>query len=49
MLPENEYSAYKEALDNNKKGLVGLDEQVYVKMYGFKDVWQYYDYVTVSD
>ena len=49
MLSEEDYRAYKDGLDNNKTGLVGLDEQVYVRMYGYKDVWQYYDYVTVAD
>ena len=49
MLTEEDYLAYKRGLDNNRKGLVGLDEEVYVRMYGYKDVWHYYDYVTVSD
>ena len=49
MLTQEDYRAYKEGLDTNKKGLVGLDELVYVRMFGYKDVWQYYDYVTVSD
>ena len=49
MLSEEDYLAYKRGLENNRKGLVGLDEEVYVRMYGYKDVWHYYDYVTVSD
>ena len=49
MLSEEDYLAYKRGLENNRKGLVGLDEEVYVRMYGYYDVWHYYDYVTVSD
>ena len=49
MLSEKDYRAYKQGLDNNKTGLVGLDENIYVKMYGYKDVWHYYDYVTLVD
>ena len=29
--------------------MTGLDEHVYVKMFGFKDVWHYYDYISLSD
>ena len=39
MLSEDDYQGYKEALENNKTGLQTLDEKVYSKMYGYKDVW----------
>ena len=49
MLSEDDYQGYKEALENNKNGLQTLDEKVYSKMYGYKDVWHFYDDVTLSD
>ena len=48
-LPEDEYNQYKHCVDNNKIGLPVLDKEVFAKMYGYRDVWHFYDYVTVAD
>ena len=49
MLTEEDYRAYKEGLDNNRQGLTGLDEHVYTRMFGYKDIWEYYNYIALAD
>ena len=49
LLPEEEYNHYKHACDTNKTGLPTLDREVFTKMYGYRDVGHFYDYVTVAD
>ena len=49
MLTQEDYDVYKTALDNNWEGLTGLDEHVYVRMFGYRDIWHYYSYITLAD
>ena len=49
LMGEEEYEYYRQALENNRVGLPVLDSQVFTKMYGYRDVWHYYDYCTIAD
>lgn len=45
---EAEYKRMEHVLKTNRNGLRTLDGQVYVPMYGFKDVNEYYKAVSVA-
>lgn len=49
LLSEEDYEYYKQVMDQNKIGLPVLDEKVFTKMYGYRNVHHFYDYVTVAD
>ena len=49
LLSEEDYECYIQALEKNKTGLPVIDEKVYAKMYGYRDVHHYYDHITVAD
>ena len=42
-MPKKEYEEFCNAICSNRTGLDHLDKHVYVKMYGYKDVQDYYN------
>jgi len=42
-LSEEDYNHFKHTLDNNWEGLLALDKNIFVKMFGYKDRQDYYD------
>ena len=47
-MPNEEFDSLSTTLDA-KTGLSHLDEQVYIKMYGYKSVQDYYDQMSVDN
>jgi predicted alpha/beta-fold hydrolase len=45
-MSQEDYEVYQNALATNWNGLEGLDLGVIVRMYGFKDKIEYYEYCT---
>jgi len=42
-MSKKDYEYYLNFFNNNWGGLKTIDEHVYVKMFGYKDVYDYYD------
>ena len=49
LMSEEDYNYYMNAVETNKNGLPTLDEKVFTKMYGYRNVEHFYDCVTVAD
>ena len=47
-LSEEDTRYYENVFDTNKTGLDHIDQHVYVKMFGYKDVNDYYHSVTMD-
>ena len=48
-MSKKDYDELYDAIYSNKSGLDHLDRHVYVKMYGYKDVQDYYNQVNVAN
>lgn len=49
LMDKKEYEDLCRVFDENKTGLDHIDEHVYVKMFGYRDVEHYYDYVSLDN
>ena len=47
-MEKKDYEELCHAFDTNKTGLDHIDKHVYVKMFGYRDVYHYYDYVSLD-
>ena len=48
-MEKKDYEELSNAFNTNKTGLDHIDKHVYVKMFGFRDVHHYYDYVSLEN
>lgn len=48
-MEKKDYEELCHAFNTNKTGLDHIDKHVYVKMFGFRDVYHYYDYVSLDN
>ena len=48
-MAKKDYEELCHAFETNKTGLDHIDKQVYVKMFGYKDVDEYYEYVSLEN
>lgn len=47
-LSKEDFEYYSEFFRTNRSGLLGIDNQVYVKMFGYKDASEYYSQASVA-
>ena len=48
-MSDKDYKEICHAIDTNKTGLDHIDKHIYVKMFGFKDVLDYYNEVSLDN
>ena len=48
-MPEEEFKELSHIIDTNKTGLDHIDKLIYVKMFGYKDLDDYYDKVSICN
>lgn len=48
LMPEEDYNDLSHTLDTNKTGLDHIEKHIYVKMFGHKDLQDYYNAVTID-
>ena len=48
-MEEKDFKEVKHALETNKTGLDHIDEHIYVKMFGYKSVLDYYYFVSLDN
>ena len=48
-MSEEDYEWISNALNTNKTGLDHIDREIYVRMFGYKDVYDYYDKVSLCN
>ena len=46
-MSEEDFKWVSNAIETNKTGLDHIDKHIYVKMFGYKDVQDYYEKVTL--
>ena len=49
LLSEEEFKDLSNVLQTNRTGLDHIDKHIYVKMYGYKDLDDYYDKVSLCN
>ena len=49
MMPKEDYLELSYAIETNKTGLDHIDEHVYLKMFGYKSLEEYYDQVSLCN
>ena len=47
-MSKEDFAELEHAIDTNKTGLDHIDKHVYLKMYGFKDIPEYYEAVSLD-
>ena len=48
-MSEKDFKEINYAIETNKTGLDHIDKHIYVKMFGYKDVLDYYYYVSLDN
>ena len=48
-MPEEEFKELSHIIDTNTTGLDHIDKLIYVKMFGYKDLDDYYDKVSICN
>ena len=49
LMDQKDYEELCHAFDTNTTGLDHIDKHVYVKMFGYKDVTEYYEHVSLEN